>query len=237
VRRIVYASCTGRDGSPIRLRAGDGYPRSPYAAAKLAGEIYLRAYAAMYDLAPTCLALANVYGPRQRPRGSADLIAILGSAMLTSRPLAVCRNGGAAFDYVYVDDVVEAFMCAGSARTENAGTYTIGTGRRTTVAEVQRLICAVIDAPSAQPAAACDHETHAAAPEVRRAEKELGWKPTISLAEGIERTVRWLSATLAPKTPTHAHAGEFNTLDISPAEAVHRAFGDRILDDDLVVSG
>ena len=48
-------------------------PLSPYAVAKLAGEMYLRAYAEMYGLSPICLALANVYGPRQNPHGSADV--------------------------------------------------------------------------------------------------------------------------------------------------------------------
>ena len=79
--------------------------------AKLAGEMYLRAYAEMYGLAPICLALANVYGPRQSPHGAAGVIAVLGSAMITGRPFAVYRDGAAAHDYVYVDDVVDAF-CA-----------------------------------------------------------------------------------------------------------------------------
>ena len=70
-------------------------PLSPYAVAKLAGEMYLRAYAEMYGLAPICLALANVYGPRQNPHGAAGVIAVLGSAMITGRPFAVYRDGAA----------------------------------------------------------------------------------------------------------------------------------------------
>lgn len=237
VRRIVYAACSGSDGTPVWPSSGGntlGNLLSPYSAAKLAGEMYLRAYAAMYDLAPICLALANVYGPRQRPHGPGAMTAILGSAMITGRPFTVYREGSVASDYVYVDDVVEAFICAGSAPMEITGTYTIGTGRRTTVDEVQRLICAVIDAPAAPgPAASRDGETHVAAPEM-----ELGWKPTIDLAEGIERTVRWMCATLEPEPAVHAIAGEFDTLDMSPAAGtVRHASRDGILDDDLVVSG
>jgi UDP-glucose 4-epimerase len=237
VRRIIYAACSGNDGTPIWPLSGGytvGQPLSPYAAAKLAGEIYLRAYAAMYRLAPICLALANVYGPRQRPRWPGAVTAILGSAMTTGRPFAVYRDGSVASDYVYVDDVVEAFICAGSAPMELTGTYTIGTGRRTTLHEVQRLICAVVDAPAAPgPAVSCDGETHVATSEV-----ELGWKPTIDLAEGIERTFRWLCAAREPGPAAYANAGEFQTLEMCPAAGdVHRESGDGVLDDDLVASG
>ncbi|HJT91579.1 MAG TPA: NAD-dependent epimerase/dehydratase family protein [Mycobacterium sp.] len=219
VRRIIYAACSGSDGMAVWPSSGEnmlGNPLSPYAAAKLAGEMYLRAYAAMYGLAPICLELATVYGPRQRPRGPEAVTAILGSAMLTGRPFAVYRDSSVASDYVYVDDVVEAFMCAGSAPMEITGTYTIGTGRQTTLHEVQRLICAVVDAPTAPvPAMSRDGGTHVATLEI-----ELGWKPTIDLAEGIERTFRWLCATREPAT--YANAVEFS---------------EGILDDDLVASG
>ena len=72
VPRIVYASSGGaRYGAPATLPATEDTPvdpLSPYAAAKVAGELYMRAYAGMYGLSPICLALANVYGPRRLPR-------------------------------------------------------------------------------------------------------------------------------------------------------------------------
>jgi UDP-glucose 4-epimerase len=205
VRRVVYAACGGRYGTSICVPAGENSvvsPLSPYAAAKLAGEMYLRAYAAMYDLAPICLALTNVYGPRQRPHGPTALIAVLGSAMITGNPVTVYRDGSAAADYVYVDDVVEAFVRAGCAAIGTTGTYTIGTGWHTTVTEVHRLICAVLDEPLApSPASSRDVELHISGLEVSEAEKELGWKPVVDLAEGIERTVDWLCTTLEPEPP------------------------------------
>jgi UDP-glucose 4-epimerase len=237
VRRIVYASCSGSDGTPIWPPSGGnmlGNPLSPYAAAKLAGEMYLRAYAAMYDLAPICLALANVYGPRQRHHSPGAMTAIVGSAMITGRPLAAYGDSSVASDYVYVDDVVEAFVCAGSAPMEITGTYAIGTGRKTTVHETERLICAVVDAPAVPgPPASRDGDT-----QVARSAIELGWKPTIDLAEGIERTLRWLCATSGPEPAAHATAGESENLDMCPAAgALRRASGEAILDDELLVSG
>jgi UDP-glucose 4-epimerase len=206
VRRIVYAaSGESRYGAPTCPPVDENTwldPLSPYAVAKLAGEMYLRAYAVMYGLAPICLALANVYGPRQYPHGGAGVIAVLGSAMITGQPFAVYRDGTATYDYVYVDDVVDALMCAGCAPIETTGTYNIGTGQRTTLAEVHGLMSAVIDG-SLLPIVAADRsdELHANALNATKAEKELGWKPTVDLAQGIQRTIRWLCATLEPEPP------------------------------------
>ena len=204
VRRVVYAaSGESRYGAHACLpvdESNQADPLSPHAVAKLAGEMYLRAYAEMYGLAPICLALANVYGPRQNPHGAAGVIAVLGSAMITGRPFAAYRDGAAAHDYVYVDDVVDAFVRAGCSPMETTGTYNIGTGQHTTVTEVHGLISAVLDGSSPSSfAAARSDEWHAIALNATKAEKELGWKPTVDLAEGIQRTIRWLCATLEPE--------------------------------------
>jgi UDP-glucose 4-epimerase len=204
VQRIVYAASGGsRYGAPTRLPVDESTPvdpLSPYAVAKAAGELYLRAYAGMYGIAPICLALANVYGPRQNPRGEAGVITVFGSAMIAGRPVTVYGDGTAARDYVYVDDVVDAFVRAGRDRHGAAGTYNIGTGLQTTVAEVHRLISAVLD-QSSPPcyAEARTGEVHAIALDATKAEKELGWKPAVDLVEGIQCTIRWLRATLKPE--------------------------------------
>jgi UDP-glucose 4-epimerase len=204
VNRIVYAASGGsRYGAPTDLPVGESTqvdPLAPYAVAKLAGELYLRAYAGMYAMAPICLALGNVYGPRQNPHGEAGVIAVFGSAMINGRPVTVYGDGTAARDYVYVDDVVDAFMRAAQAPLTTVGTYNIGTGRQTPVTEVHRLISAVLgDSSAPRYAAARTGELHAIALDATRAEHELGWKPSIDLADGIERTMRWLRANLDPE--------------------------------------
>ena len=204
VQRVVYAASGGsRYGAPTRLPVDETAqldPLSPYAAAKVAGEMYVRAYAGMYGLAPICLGLANVYGPRQNPLGEAGVIAIFGSRMISGRPVTVYGDGTAARDYVYVDDVVDAFVRAGEAPLTTVGTYNIGTGQQTTVAEVHRLIAAVLDG-SSMPcyAAARTGELHAIALDATKAHKELGWKPAVDLVEGVHRTVQWLRASLEPE--------------------------------------
>jgi UDP-glucose 4-epimerase len=204
VRRLVYAASGGsRYGAPISLPVDESAelnPLSPYAAAKVAGEMYVRAYAGMYGIAPICLGLANVYGPRQNPFGEAGVIAVFGSRMLSGRPVTVYGDGTATRDYVYVDDVVDAFVRAGRAPLSTVGTYNIGTGRQATVAEVHRVIAAVLDdAPAPQYAAARTGELHEIALDATKAEADLGWKPAVELVEGIQRTMQWLRATLEPE--------------------------------------
>jgi UDP-glucose 4-epimerase len=206
VRRIVYAaSGTSRYGAPTCEPVDETSrvnPLSPGAVAKVAGEMYLRAYAEMYGLAPICLALSNVYGPRQNPHGPAGVIATLGSAMITGQPLTTYVDGTAAHDFIYIDDVVEAFVRAGAAPIETTGTYNIGTGRHATVTEVLRLLSTVLDG-SSPPDCSEDRsdELRAIALNTNSAEKELGWKPTFDLTQGIQRTTRWLCATLEPEPP------------------------------------
>lgn len=204
VQRVVYAASGGsRYGAPTHLPVNETAqldPLSPYAAAKVAGEMYIRAYAGMYGIAPICLGLANVYGPRQNPHGEAGVMAIFGSRMINGRPVTVYGDGTATRDYVYVDDVVDAFVRAARAPLTTVGTYNIGTGLQTTVAEVHRLIAAALGGSSVpRYAAARTGELHAIALDATKAERELGWKPAVDLVEGIQRTMQWLHVTLEPE--------------------------------------
>jgi UDP-glucose 4-epimerase len=203
VPRIIYATSGGaRYGAPATLPATEDTavdPLSPYAAAKIAGELYVRAYAGMYGIAPICLALANVYGPRQDPYGEAGVVALFGSAMISGRPTTIYGDGSATRDYVYVDDVVTAFLCAAEAPDATTGIFNIGTGVQTTVTELHQLIAAAAGASRAPDhAEARTGEVHASALDPTLAGRVLGWKPDTPLTEGIKRTVDWLRALLDP---------------------------------------
>ncbi len=204
VKRIVYAASGGsRYGAPATLPATEDTPvdpLSPYAVANVANEFYMRAYGGMYGLAPICLALANVYGPRQNPHEEAGVVTVFGSAMISGRPTTIYGDGSATRDYVYVDDVVTAFLCAADAPITTVGTFNIGTGVQTTVTELHQLIAAAVGV-SRPP----DHagtrigEVHTSALDPTRAGRVLGWKPDTDLTEGIKRTVDWLGGLLDPQ--------------------------------------
>ena len=93
-------------------------------------------------------------------------------------------------------------MRAGCAPIETTGTYNIGTGQPSTVTEVRGLIAAELDGSSAPSCSlALSDRVHAIALDSTKARKELGWMPTVDLREGIQRTIRWLCATLDPEPP------------------------------------
>lgn len=197
VRRVVYAASGGsRYGAPERLPADEQCrvaPQSPYAVSKIAGELYLQAYADMYRLSPICLALSNVYGPRQSVAGEAGVIAAFVKALVCGGSGTVFGDGSATRDYVYVDDVVRAFTAAADAPAETTGIYNIGTGKQTSVADLHRMVSSMFDgAPPPFYAPARTGEVQDSSLDARKAFRELGWTPAVDLVDGVERTVSWL---------------------------------------------
>lgn len=201
VERVVYAaSGRSRYGAPTSLPVSEDTPvepLSPNAAAKLAAELYLCAYAEMYGISPISLALGNVYGPRQNPHGASGVVAIFGGAVITGRPVIIYGDGTATRDYVYIDDVVDAFMFAGLFPPDVMGTYNIGTGEQTTVSEVYRLVAAAVGVSSPpRYAAVRTGEVHAIALDPKEAREALGWEASINVVDGIQRTMGWLRRSL-----------------------------------------
>lgn len=200
VRKVIFTSSGGSIyGTPERRPVPEDAPldpHSPYAAAKAAGELYLNAFAAMYGLEWTSLALANVYGPRQDPYGEAGVVAIFASALLVGRQATIFGDGTSTRDYVYVADVVDAFMRACSD-VGNGSRLNIGTGIETTVRDLHALIADVVGA-SDDPRFAAPRrgELPAISLDCGVAREVLRWTPHTDLRTGIERTVDWIRAQI-----------------------------------------
>ncbi len=192
-RKIVFASSGGSIyGTPDLLPVSEKAPvnpKSPYAAGKVAGEVYLNTYRELHGLDCTHLALANVYGPRQDPHGEAGVVAIFAESLLGGRPTAVFGDGGNTRDYVFVEDVVAAFV--GAAATAGGGArFNIGTGTQTSDRELHRLVATAAgarDEPRFAPARLGDLRASALDPTAAR--DVLGWTPQVTLDEGVARTV------------------------------------------------
>ncbi len=136
-RKVVFASSGGTiygDPDPSELPVKESHPQrpvSPYGVAKKVVGDYLSAYRELHSLEYTALALANVYGPRQDPHGEAGVVAIFAGRLLAGQPCTIFGDGDQTRDFVYVDDVVDAF-----ARAADRGSglvINIGTGRETSV--------------------------------------------------------------------------------------------------------
>ena len=117
VRKIVHTSSGGSIyGIPPVYPTNEDVPvdpSSPYAASKVCGEVYLNMFRNLYDLDCSHIAPANVYGPRQDPHGEAGVVAIFAKALLSGKPTKIFGDGSDTRDYVFVDDVVDAFVRAG----------------------------------------------------------------------------------------------------------------------------
>ena len=136
-RKVVFASSGGTiygDPDAAELPIKESHPQrpvSPYGVAKKVVGDYLHAYRELHNLEYTALALANVFGPRQDPHGEAGVVAILAGRLLAGEPCTIFGDGSQTRDFVYVDDVVDAF--ARAAERGSGLIINIGTGVETSV--------------------------------------------------------------------------------------------------------
>lgn len=193
VRKIVHTSSGGSIyGTPPSYPTSEDTPTdptSPYAASKVAGEIYLNTFRNLYDLECSHVAPGNVYGPRQDPHGEAGVVAIFAQALLAGRPTKIFGDGTDTRDYVFVDDVVDAFVKA-SGSDGGGQRFNVGTGVETSVRELHSAIAKAAGAPD-EPEFCPPRlgDLRRSCLDISRADQVLGWKPQVKLHDGVARTV------------------------------------------------
>jgi UDP-glucose 4-epimerase len=194
-RKVVFAASGGTlygETGKLPLReSAPQRPVSPYGVSKKAGIDYLLSYRELHGIEVTSLALANVYGPRQDPHGEAGVVAIFAGQLLTGQPSTIFGDGEQTRDFVYVDDVVDAFSRAASRG--DGLLINIGTGIETSVNELFSVMAEL--AGSGQPprrAGGRPGELRRSALDPGRAAVQLGWKPWTALEDGASQVLRWL---------------------------------------------
>jgi UDP-glucose 4-epimerase len=197
VQKVVFTSSGGSIyGTPTDLPVDETAPVRPesqYAAGKAAGELYLNVYSALYGLAWTSLALANVYGPRQDPHGEAGVVAIFGTRLLQGQQTKIFGDGTSTRDYVHVADVADAFRRSVEPGAGDSRRFNIGTGRQTDVRELHSLVARTAGAPDEpEMAEARPGELQAIALDAGAAQRELGWSVKWQIEDGLAQTVDWL---------------------------------------------
>jgi UDP-glucose 4-epimerase len=200
VARVVYSSSSAVYGdAPVQpqTETAEPMPRSPYAASKLAGEQYVLAFARAGVMEGVALRYFNVFGPRQSPHSAyAAAIPNFLQAALEQRPATLYGDGRQTRDFIYIDNVVDANILAASApgRIVNGWVTNVGAGIGTSLLELISMIGGTTGRSLGhefQPARAGDVRDSLAS--LDRAERLLGYRPRVSLEEGLKRTWRWLA--------------------------------------------
>jgi UDP-glucose 4-epimerase len=194
--RVVFASTGGAgygeyEGLPIPTpETSETRPLSHYGMSKMAGEGYCGLYGRLYGLRTVVLRLGNVYGPRQDAHGEAGVVSIFAGRMLDGIRPKVFGDGMQTRDYVYVGDVVRAFL---AAETGPAGeVLNIGCGREVTVLDLLVGLGCDLE-PEFAPAR--EGELLRSCLDPARARAVLGWEPIMELDEGLQATFGAIAAT------------------------------------------
>jgi UDP-glucose 4-epimerase len=200
--KIVFASSGGCIyGEPEESRLPvtedqvfwpESRPESPYGVSKKVALDYLRYFKTVQDLDYTALALSNVYGPRQEPASEVGLegqvVAIFCRKMLAGRPCTIYGDGTQTRDFVYVDDVVSAFVAA--AERGSGELVNVGSGRELSVNELYaRLVELTGTRQEPVHAPPRPGELRRIVVDPSKASGVLGWSPVVELDEGLKQTV------------------------------------------------
>ena len=192
VERFIFASTGGAlYGEPAYLPCDEAHPirpLSPYGVSKYTVEQYLALYHRLYGLPYVALRYGNVYGPRQNPHGEAGVVAIFAQRMLEGREAIIYGTGEQRRDFVYVTDVADANLLA--LQKGDGDCFNIATGVDASVNEVFASLKEATGYPrEAAYAPARPGEVFAIHLSHQKAQEVLGWRPRVSLAEGLARTV------------------------------------------------
>ncbi len=195
VNRVVYASSSSIFGVPQYLPIDEIHPtrpNSPYGASKLAAELYCNVFHEVYGMDVVSLRYFSVYGPRGRPD---QVIHRFAKSLAEGKPPTIRGDGSHSRDFTHVKDIVDATIRA--AETDGIGgeVFNIGFGARTSILELAERMIALMGLKgklepvySDEPRGEFPH-TQA---DNRKAIKDLGWKPRISLDAGLRDYIDWL---------------------------------------------
>lgn len=194
--RVVFASSAALYGRNARVPSAEDLvpePEAPYGTAKHCAEQYIGLYNRAHRARHAVLRLGNVYGPRQDPGGEAGVVSIFCGRAAAGQQPVVYGDGSQTRDYVYVGDVVEAFLAV--VDVGQPGTWNVGTGREASVLELARLVSQAAG-QELQPRFAPSRpgELQRSSLDVTRARRDLGWEAVMALDQGVAVVYRWVLA-------------------------------------------
>ncbi len=199
VRTVIFASTGGAIyGEQEEFPATEEHPTrplSPYGITKLTSEKYLYYYREVFGMNSVVLRYANIYGPRQSPHGEAGVIAIFCNKMLAGQQPVINGDGRQTRDYTYVGDIVKANVLA--LKVKGSNIFNVGTGIETDVNTLFRSLKTLLN-PSCREehAPAMAGEQRRSAVSSQKIQNELGWKPNVTLEEGLKTTAEYFKSNV-----------------------------------------
>jgi UDP-glucose 4-epimerase len=191
--QVVFASTGGAIYGDVGEPAGEETPRRPvsaYGIAKVAGEEYVAGWNRIYGTRHVVLRFANVFGPRQDSSLEGGVVSIFLERMRFGEETLIFGDGEQTRDFVYVADVVRAVLASVG---REGGLYNVGTGVETSVNRLHEL-CGLVSGSVARPRheAPRPGDARRSVLDVSRIGRDLGWRPEVSLEEGLRRTWEWM---------------------------------------------
>ncbi|MFN0197628.1 MAG: SDR family oxidoreductase [Planctomycetaceae bacterium] len=196
VRRVVYAASSSAYGNQPTMPKHEGQvPQvlSPYAAAKLAGELYCESFAACYSLETVRIRYFNVFGPRQDPNSPySAVIPLFVAAILSGKRPMIFGDGLQSRDFTYIDNVVHANLLASKAPNVSGKVYNVACGQSLNLIDLLQEICRLLDRPyDPQFAPPRTGDVKHSWADISAAERDLGYKALVELKEGLRQTVAY----------------------------------------------
>lgn len=196
VKKIIYISSGGTIyGKPVYLPIDEYHPTDPvvsYGITKLTIEKYLHLFERMHGIKTITLRVANPFGERQRVETAQGAVSAFLRRALAGQPIEIWGDGSVVRDYIYISDVAEAF-CSAINYNGQENTFNIGSGNGINLNDLIKLIENVIDKKITKIyLKARSFDVNVNVLNIKLAEKELKWKPTILLQDGIAKTSEWM---------------------------------------------
>ena len=193
VKKFIFSSTGGAIyGQPDKIPADENTPAiplSPYGLSKLLGEECIKFYAKHYGFDYLIFRYPNVYGPRQNPKGEAGVVAIFSGLMRKGKQPTIFGDGSKTRDYVHIDDIVRANII-GLHKGKNE-ILNLGWAKKISDQKIFDTIAKNLNFKKPPIYAPFRHgEVYQIALSAKKARKNLGWQPQISLEEGIKKTVK-----------------------------------------------
>ncbi|MCR4432918.1 MAG: SDR family oxidoreductase [Caldiserica bacterium] len=199
VKRVVFISSASVYGNPETFPISEEQeprPLSPYGATKVAGEAHTSAFFNLGFLETVSLRLFNIYGPRQDPASPySGVISKFLEAAVSGREPVLFGDGKQTRDFLYVEDACRAMLIAMEKEEAAGQVFNIASGKETSITDLGKIIFSLMGKdfePEKKPERPGDIRRSLAS--IEKAERILGWRPQVSLEEGLKKTLEWVKS-------------------------------------------